>query len=88
MPVILMTAYAPDDQIRHGLKMGAMGLMTKPLEINLLINFLAALSEDHCIAVIDDDPVFCKTIAEILTRRKYTVKIVTEPEKYLRRSPP
>ena len=81
LPVILMTAYAPDDQIRHGLKMGAMGLMTKPLEINLLINFLATLSEDHCIAVIDDDPVFCKTIAEILTRRKYTVKIVTEPEK-------
>lgn len=43
LPVILMTAYAPDDQIRHGLKIGAMGLLTKPLEINQLLDFLAAL---------------------------------------------
>jgi len=81
LPVILMTAYASDDQIKHGLKIGAMGLLTKPLEINLILNFLTILSEKHCIVVVDDDPVFCKTLAEILTRRKYCVKIVTEPEK-------
>jgi DNA-binding NtrC family response regulator len=81
LPVILMTAYASDDQIRHGLKIGAMGLLTKPLEINLLLNFLTILSEEHCIAVVDDDPVFCKTLADILTRRKYAVKTVSEPEK-------
>ncbi len=79
LPVVLMTAYAPDDQIRHGLKSGAMGLLTKPLEINLLLNFLTILSNEHCIAVVDDDPVFCKTLAEILTRRGYTVKIVLDP---------
>lgn len=43
LPVILMTAYAPDEQIRHGLKVGAMGLLTKPLEINLLLDFLSTL---------------------------------------------
>ena len=43
LPVILMTAYAPDDQIRHGLKIGARGLLTKPLEINQLLDLLSTL---------------------------------------------
>jgi DNA-binding NtrC family response regulator len=83
LPVVLMTAYAPDDQIRHGLKIGALGLLTKPLEINLLLNFLTILSNEHCIAIVDDDPAFCKTLAEILDRRGYSVKIISDPNQIL-----
>jgi DNA-binding NtrC family response regulator len=84
LPVVMMTAYAPDDQIRHGLKIGALGLLTKPLEINLLLNFLTILSNEHCIAIVDDDPAFCKTLAEILTRRGYNVKIISDPNLILK----
>ena len=83
LPVILMTAYAPDEQIRHGLRIGVIGLLTKPLEISQLLNFLSILSEDRCIAVVDDDPAFCKTITEILTRRGYCAKYVTDADKAL-----
>jgi DNA-binding NtrC family response regulator len=83
LPVVMMTAYASDDQIRHGLKIGALGLLTKPLEINLLLNFLTILSNEHCIAIVDDDPAFCKTLAEILKRRGYNVKIISDPNQIL-----
>jgi two-component system response regulator HydG len=83
LPVVLMTAYAADDLIRHGLKRGAMGVLTKPLEINQLLGFLTILSNEHCIAVVDDDPAFCKTLAEILNRRGFFVKVVTDPGQLL-----
>jgi two-component system response regulator HydG len=83
LPVVLMTAYAADDLITHGLKRGAIGVLTKPLEINQLLGFLTILSNEHCIAVVDDDPAFCKTLAEILARRGYHVKVVSDPGQLL-----
>jgi two-component system, NtrC family, response regulator HydG len=79
LPVILMTAYAADELTKQGLEKGAMGLLAKPFEISLVLNFLTILSEERCIAVVDDDPAFCKTLAEILTRRGYKVKIISDP---------
>ena len=83
VPVLLMTAYASDDQIQQGMAQGVMGLLTKPLEIAQLLSFLGMLANDHCIAIVDDDPAFCKTMAEILTKRGIIVKLIKDPGQVL-----
>jgi DNA-binding NtrC family response regulator len=84
LPVILMTAYASDERISEGVEKGAFGVVTKPLEINQILGFLSALSNEYIIAVVDDDPVFCKTMQEILSNRGYRVRIVTKPGEVLK----
>lgn len=81
LPVVLMSAYARNEEIKQGLKQGAIGLLTKPLEISQLLRLLSILSNERCIAIIDDDPVFCKTLEEILTRRGFTVCYVNDPKR-------
>jgi len=83
LPVVLMTAYASDDLIEQGLQQGVLGLLTKPLEIVQLLDFLAALARQRCLAVVDDDPEFCRTLADILTRRGFKVKQVSDPHAVL-----
>ena len=78
LPVVLMTAYASDDLIVQGLQQGVLGLLTKPLEISQLLGFLAALASQRCVALVDDDPEFCRTLADILTRRGFKVKQVSD----------
>ena len=79
LPVIFMTAYAADDLIRQGMEWGAVGVMNKPLDIHQLLGFLAALDNEHVVTVVDDDPAFCGTLADILERRGYHVAKVTDP---------
>jgi two-component system, NtrC family, response regulator HydG len=79
LPVILMTAYASDERISEGVEKGAFGVVTKPLEISQILGFLSALSDERIIAVVDDDPFFCKTMQEILSGRGYSVRTMTQP---------
>ena len=79
LPVVLMTAYAPDEEIASGLDNGALGLLTKPLEITHLLDFLALLARERVVAVVDDDPVFTRTLGEILERRGFRVSQETDP---------
>jgi DNA-binding NtrC family response regulator len=83
LPVVLMTAYAPDEEIASGLDKGALGLLTKPLEITHLLDFLALLAKERVVAVVDDDPVFTRTLADILERRGFQVNQEPDPEKVL-----
>lgn len=42
---ILMTAYAADDIIKEGLDIGIKTVLTKPLDIDLLLNLIEVLSD-------------------------------------------
>jgi CheY-like chemotaxis protein len=79
LPVVFMTAYAAGDLIRRGLDSGAVGVLNKPLDIHQLLNFLAALDQEHIVTVVDDDLAFCTTLAGILERRGFRVAIITDP---------
>lgn len=79
LPVMFMTAYAADELIHQGLESGAVGVLSKPLDIQQLLEFLAALDQEHIITVVDDDPAFCETLAEILERRGFRVAKVADP---------
>lgn len=80
LPIVLMTAYASDTLIAQGLQQGALGLLTKPLEINHLLDFLAALVNQRCVALVDDDPDFCRTLSDVLGRRGFKVRLIADPQ--------
>jgi DNA-binding NtrC family response regulator len=78
LPVVLMTAYASEELTAHGMEMGALAVLDKPLDLSQVLNFLALLSETQLIAIVDDDQVFCRTLGDILSQRGYTVKVIID----------
>jgi two-component system, NtrC family, response regulator HydG len=79
LPVVLMTAYAADEIIRKGLDEGVVGVLDKPLDISHLLSFFISLVKNRTVAIVDDDPAFCKTLGDILTQRGFNVIQVTDP---------
>jgi two-component system response regulator HydG len=79
LPVVLMTAYAADEIIRKGLEDGIVGVFDKPVNMNQLLGFFTSLAKKRAIAIVDDDPAFCKTLGDILTQRGFSVAQVTNP---------
>ena len=73
LPVVLMTAFAADEVIRQGLDEGVVGVLDKPLDIHHLLGFFGSLSRNRTIAIVDDDAAFCKTLADILQKRGFSV---------------
>jgi DNA-binding response OmpR family regulator len=74
-----MTAYATDELMAEGLREGAVAVLTKPLDMNLLLGFFSFLRRERIVAIVDDDVHFCKTLADILRVRNFTVIQVTNP---------
>ena len=81
LPVVLMTAYTNNELVHQSLQMGAVGVLEKPLDIQLLLDFFSMLKQMPLITIVDDDPVFCQTLGEILHLRGYLVKTITDPNK-------
>jgi len=79
LPVVLMTAYAADELVRQGLDEGIVGALNKPLDIAHLLGFFASLAENRTIAIVDDDPAFGRTLADILRGRGFNVAQITDP---------
>ena len=79
LPVVLMTAYAHDELVKDGLEEGILAVLAKPLDINVLLSFFAALRKEQCIVIVDDDPGFCKTLGDILQARGFVVDQVVQP---------
>ena len=79
LPVILMTAYAADILTRQGINEGAVGVLDKPLDIHHLLGFLASLSKNRTIVIVDDDKAFCKTLDDILHQRGFKVAQINDP---------
>ncbi len=77
LPVVFMTAYS--ELVQEGLEEGAIATLTKPLDINLLLSFLASLRKERSIIIVDDDPQFCQTLGEILRAQDFAVTTVTDP---------
>jgi two-component system response regulator HydG len=81
LPVVLMTAYSTDSLVKDVLEEGAIACLTKPLDINALLNFFSSLRKECSVVIVDDDPQFCKTMGDILRARGFAVtQIITPPE--------
>ena len=79
LPVLLMTAFASDEVIQQGLDDGVVGVLDKPLDISYLLGFFGSLAKQRFVAIVDDDPIFCKTLSDILTQRGFSVMSITDP---------
>jgi CheY-like chemotaxis protein len=79
LPVVLMTAYTADETIERGMQQGVVGVFNKPLDIAQLLGFFSSLAKNHAVAIVDDDPAFCKTLGDILRQRGFNVTQITDP---------
>ena len=84
LPVILMSAYATERQAEEAKAQGAYAVLTKPLDLEAVLTFLSLLRKEQSILVVDDDPAFCRTLADILRGRGYSVETETDPVNVLR----
>lgn len=80
LPVVLMTAYSTDTLIQEGLDEGVIAVLTKPLNLSLLLNFLSFLRRERSVVIVDDDPDFCRTLGDILSTQDFAVKQITDPK--------
>lgn len=83
LPIILVSAYATNEIMEEAKQAGAYAVLGKPLNIQMVLSFLDLLRKEESILVVDDDPIFCKTLQDILTLRGYRVETETEPRKVL-----
>jgi two-component system response regulator HydG len=85
LPIVLMSAYATEEQVREAISQGAQTVLGKPIDIQAVLSFLSLLRKEESILVVDDDPVFCKTLHDILHGRGFSVKTEIDPGKALDR---
>jgi DNA-binding NtrC family response regulator len=72
--VVLMTAYAAPERIMIAEQSGVMRVLSKPVNVSLLLDLLAnALSASGPILLVDTDAVFLKTMSEVLQLRGYPI---------------
>lgn len=80
IPVILMSAYSSENIIEEALSEGVITVLTKPLDINLILNFLFFLQKEKTVAIIDDDPIFSSALEHLLKIRNYNITMTNDPE--------
>lgn len=76
LPVVMMSAYATEEQLQDARNEGAYSILTKPVDIQLVISFFSLLRKERSILIVDDDPAFCATLKDILEARG--CRVVTE----------
>lgn len=79
VPIILLTAYTPEEILPKE----RLGIFTavfhKPLDVNLLLSFYASLGKNSHFTIVDDDPAMYRSLAGILRLRGYDVVEVADP---------
>ena len=83
LPVVMMSAYATEEQMEEAKKEGAYSVLTKPVDIEMVLSFLSLLRKEESVLIVDDDPAFCKTLKDILESRGYRVETEGDAKKVL-----
>ncbi len=83
LPVVLMSAYATEDQVEEAKREGACSVLSKPIDIQNLLLFLSLIRKEESILIMDDDPQFCSILKEVFQSRDYRVETERDPEKAL-----
>lgn len=80
LPVVLMSAFAMDEQVEEARRLGAYSVLTKPFDIEMLLSFLSHLRKKISVLIVDEDPHFCQTLREIMESRGYRVETEADPD--------
>jgi len=73
--VVMMTAYSLEELINEALDEGAYGVLSKPLDLNKVLNLVKKASEGMLILIVDDDLNACVSIQDILSENGYKTRI-------------
>ena len=74
--VIMVTAYAVEDQLREALREGAFGALKKPLDFDKLFGLIESATRNGApILVVDDDENFCDNLRDTLSDKGYRVSV-------------
>ena len=85
--VIMVTAYSVEDLIKEALRVGAFGVLRKPLDIDKLIEQIELSKErGMLILVTDDDPNTRETFKDVLEAKGYKVSTATTGEEAIEQS--
>lgn len=72
--VILMTAYTAGELIAQALEHGALRVLPKPVVVPELMRYVEEVHQESCpVLLVDDDPLFLKTIGDVLRTRGHAV---------------
>jgi two-component system, NtrC family, response regulator HydG len=82
-PVVLMSANASFEQAEEAKLNGAATVLTKPIDFQQILSFLALLRKEESVLIVDDDPAFSRTLKDILQSNGYHVKTEEDPTKVL-----
>ncbi len=83
-PVVLMSAYATDEQAVEAKRNGAATVLTKPIDFQQVLSFLSLLKKEESVLIVDDDPAFSRTLRDVLQSTGYHVKTEEDPANVLR----
>jgi len=81
--VIMMTAYAVEDLVQEALAEGAHGIVYKPLDIQKVLGIVRKANKNKqgiLILVVDDEPITCTTLKNMLIEKRYKVAIANTGE--------
>jgi DNA-binding response OmpR family regulator len=83
LPVVLMSAFASEEQAEEATRHGACAVLTKPIDFQQVLSFLTLLREEDSILVVDDDPAFSRTLKDVLQGRGFRVETESDPDRAL-----
>lgn len=79
--VVLMTAYSAADLVAQAERGGALRVLAKPVAPASVLEMLATMRESaRSVLVVDDEPAFLHTLANVLRQHDYTVFEATSIE--------
>lgn len=73
VPVILLSAFSHDDQLRDAQRDGLLAVLSKPHQMTRLLELLANARRDAALVLIEDDPALADNLSEVLSARGLTV---------------
>ena len=83
--VIFMTAYAASSLVAEARREGAVEVLTKPLDLERVLNLLEEAARNTPVLVVDDDTSFCHSLAEGLRAHDFDVHAVSDVDEAIQR---
>jgi len=74
--VIMITAFAEDELVDQAREEGSLQILSKPLDINIIIGFLQKHELLKTIFIVDDDHEFCSSLEDAIVLHGYDVTVV------------